>query len=159
MPATIPYQGGTLTIFSGADWGKFAGSKRPADYDNPGIIFYLKKEPPRRKAPNKPPATPGTGAQQSQQDKQAPKQDPVDTNSQGPTDDGVVTEDWVGDAIMMAGVVVVVVGVGLLAIALLPEEAVGAAAVGVASAILDEAPAEVISDVAAKVFGGVSSLF
>lgn len=121
LPDSMTYPDGTiLTIFSGSDWGTYAASdQRAATYDNTGIIYYRTIKPPRRRAPTKPPATPG--AQTKQNDKETPKQDPADTPTQGPADPGAVSEDWAGDLITLGASF----AIAAVVVALLPEEIVG----------------------------------
>lgn len=140
VPASMPYEGGTLTIFSGADWSKYAGSRRPAEYDNPGLIFYIKTRPPRRRSPNKPPLMPGVKVDQN--NKQTPKQNPASTPTQDPTDSGAVTQDWAGNLITLG----VGLAVAAVVVALLPEEIVGGLLLGAADLIVGDSAVATAAD-------------
>lgn len=156
VPDSTPLpDGSTLVIFSGSDWNKYAGSKRPASYDNPGIIYYREFRPPRRRSPNKPPLLPGV--RQNQNSKQTPKQDPASTPTQDPTDSGAVSEDWAGDLITL-GVALAVVA----AVLFLPEVVAGGLLVGAADAVGGAEVVGAIADAAVSVgteaVDGVGSL-
>jgi RHS repeat-associated protein len=120
--------GSTLTIFSGADWSRYARrGARPAQ-NSSGIIYYLRTFPPRVPV-GRPTAQPNDKT--TQQPREEPTARPADRPVQQPTDSPVVSD--VGTDILVG---VAVVAVVVLVIVLLPEEIVvgaGAAVVGLFS--------------------------
>jgi RHS repeat-associated protein len=118
--------GSTLTIFSGADWKTFAPAGKRPTIKNSGIIYYVKTRPPRVPVP--PPVIQKTpGDQQTQE----PKEDPRDIPTTVPSDDPVLSD--VGtDILVGVGIAALVV----IAIALLPEEAVAAAGVAIVGGLV-----------------------
>jgi hypothetical protein len=156
LPDSMTYPDGTtLTIFSSSDWSKYAGGYRPTDYDSPGIIWYIKTKPPRRRSPNKPPVVPGVKLNQN--DKQTPRQDPASTPTQDPTDSGAVSESWAGDLITLG----VGLAVAAVVVALLPEEIVVGVLLGAADLVVGDTAAAAAADAVASgaeaVASGISS--
>jgi RHS repeat-associated protein len=127
VPATRTYaDGSTLSIFSGVDWGTYAAKgKRPAANSN-GVIYYLKKQPPRRVPVPPPAAKPGEEPTNTAKPSQQPHEEPTDQPVISDDGQTILDDVLVGAAIVLAAVIVV---------ALLPEEVVAGAVAAVGAGI------------------------
>jgi RHS repeat-associated protein len=126
VPATrTDADGSVLTIFSGADWNAYAPRGKRAAADSSGIIYYIKKQPPKRPpVPVAPKPTSTPNEQPTEQPTAQPNDQPIDQ----PATSDVGEEILVGvlAALLVAALVV-------LAILLLPEEIVAGIGAGLAA--------------------------
>lgn len=118
VPASRSYaDGSTLTIFSGNSWASLAPKgKRPAASSD-GIIYYLKKNPPKK--PTNPPTAPKPDQRAQKQDEE-PKDQPADQPILGDT----------AKQVLAAVAAVAVVALVVVAVVVLAPAEIAAGVVG-----------------------------